>query len=183
MDFTLILPVSFLLILISIKFLFTKSTRKLNLPPSPAYSLPFIGHLHLLKHPVQRTLLSLSQSLGNTPIFHLRLGNRLVYVVSSHAVAEECFTRNDVVLANRPELIMGKHVAYDSTIMIAAPYGDHWRNLRRVAAVEIFSSLRVVTFMSIRKDEIRRLISHLSRNSLHVRHFYIFINFFLFFAV
>ncbi|KAG2245467.1 hypothetical protein Bca52824_092701 [Brassica carinata] len=64
MDFTLILPVSFLLILISIKFLFTKSTRKLNLPPSPAYSLPFIGHLHLLKHPVQRTLLSLSVTQG-----------------------------------------------------------------------------------------------------------------------
>ena len=119
----------------------------------------------------------------DTPIFHLRLGNRLVYVVSSHCVAEECFTRNDVVLANRPELIMGKHVAYDSTIMIAASYGDHWRNLRRVAAVEIFSSHRVNTFMSIRKDEIRRLISHLSRNSLHVRHFYIFINLFLFFPV
>ncbi|KAG2239367.1 hypothetical protein Bca52824_091798 [Brassica carinata] len=167
MDFNPILLLSFLLILISIKFLFKNSTRKLNLPPSPAYSLPFIGHLYLLKHPVQRTLLSLSQSLGDTPIFHLRLGNRLVYVVSSYSVAEECFTRNDVVLANRPELIMGKHVAYDSTIMIAAPYGDHWRNLRRVAAVEIFSSLRVVTFMSIRKDEIRRLISHLSRNSLH----------------
>ncbi|KAF8054304.1 hypothetical protein N665_1332s0016 [Sinapis alba] len=168
MDFTPILLLSLLLIfLISIKFLFKNSTRKLNLPPSPAYSLPFIGHLHLLKHPVQRTLLSLSQSLGNTPIFHLRLGNRLVYVVSSHAVAEECFTRNDVVLANRPELIIGKHVAYNSTIMISSSYGDHWRNLRRIATVEIFSSHRVSTFVSIRKDEIRRLITHLSRNSLH----------------
>ncbi|KAG2245465.1 hypothetical protein Bca52824_092699 [Brassica carinata] len=139
MDFNPILLLSFLLILISIKFLFKNSTRKLNLPPSPAYSLPFIGHLYLLKHPVQRTLLSLSITrrysyLPPPP------RNRLVYVVSSYSVAEECFTRNDVVLANRPELIMGKHVAYDSTIMIAAPYGDHWRNLRRVAAVEIFSS-------------------------------------------
>nr|QWK52303.1 cytochrome P450 81D5 [Isatis tinctoria] len=168
MDFTQILLLSFLLLFISIKFLFTNSTRKLNLPPSPAYSLPFIGHLHLLKHPVHQTFLSLSQSLGNTPIFHLRLGNRLVYVVSSHSVAEECFTRNDVVLANRPELIIGKHVAYNSSVMIAASYGDHWRNLRRIAAVEIiFSSHRVSTFMSIREDEIRRLITRFSRNSLH----------------
>ncbi|CAH8315336.1 unnamed protein product [Eruca vesicaria subsp. sativa] len=167
MDFTPILLVSFLLILISIKFLFKNSTRKLNLPPSPAYSLPFIGHLHLLKHPVHRTFLSLSQSLGDTPIIHLRLGNRLVYVISSHSLAEECFTRNDIVLANRPELIIGKQVTYNSTIVIAAPYGDHWRNLRRIGAVEIFSTHRVNTFASIRKDEIRRLITHLSRNSLH----------------
>ncbi|CAH2076254.1 unnamed protein product [Thlaspi arvense] len=167
MAFTQILLLSFIFILTSIKFLFTKSNRKLNLPPSPSYSLPVIGHLHLLKNPIHQTFLSLSQSLGNTPIFHLRLGNRLVYVISSHSLAEECFTKNDVVLANRPQLIMGKHIAYDSTIMIAASYGDHWRNLRRIAAIEIFSSHRISTFMSIRRDEIRRLITHLLRNSSH----------------
>ncbi|ESQ30928.1 hypothetical protein EUTSA_v10011421mg [Eutrema salsugineum] len=168
MDFTqILLLISFIFIFFSIKLFFTNSIRKLNLPPSPAYSLPVIGHLHLLKNPIHRTFLSISKSLGNTPIFHLHLGNRLVYVISSHSITEECFTRNDVVLANRPELIMGKHIAYDSTIMIAASYGDHWRNLRRIAAVEIFSSQRISTFMSVRKDEIRQLITHLSRNSVN----------------
>uniref|UniRef100_A0A1J3G4Q4 Cytochrome P450 81D11 n=1 Tax=Noccaea caerulescens TaxID=107243 RepID=A0A1J3G4Q4_NOCCA len=167
MDSTRIFLLSFIFLLISIKFLFTKLNRKPNLPPSPGYSLPVIGHLHLLKQPLHRTLFSLSQSLGNAPIFHLRFGNRLVYVISSHSIAEECFTTNDVVLANRPYMIMGEHVGYDSTNMISSPYGDHWRNLRRIAAVEIFSSHRISTFMSIRKDEIRRLITHLSTNSLH----------------
>ncbi|EOA16499.1 hypothetical protein CARUB_v10004657mg [Capsella rubella] len=167
MDISQILLLSFLFLSISIKILLTKSNRKPNLPPSPAYPLPFIGHLHLLKQPVHRTFLSISQSLGNAPIFHLRLGNCLVYVITSQSVAEECFTKNDIVLANRPELIMGKHVGYNSTNMISSPYGDHWRNLRRIAAVEIFSSHRISTFMSIRKDEIRRLITLLSRDSLH----------------
>ncbi|KAG7540043.1 Cytochrome P450 superfamily [Arabidopsis thaliana x Arabidopsis arenosa] len=167
MDITQILLLSFLFLSISIKLLLTKSNRKPNLPPSPAYPLPVIGHLHLLKQPVHRTFLSISQSLGNAPIFHLRLGNRLVYVISSHSIAEECFTKNDVVLANRPDIIMAKHVGYNFTNMIAAPYGDHWRNLRRIAAVEIFSSHRISTFKSIRKDEIRRLITLLSRDSLH----------------
>ncbi|CAN8290294.1 unnamed protein product [Cochlearia groenlandica] len=170
MDLTqLISLVSFIFIFVfSIKkFLFTKPNRKLNLPPSPVYSIPVIGHLHLPKNPVHKTFLSISKSLGNTPIFHLRLGNRLVYVVSSHAVAQECFTVNDVVLANRPKLIMAKHLSYNSTVMIVAPYGDHWRNLRRIASVEIFSSHRINSFMSIRKDEIRRLITHLARDSLH----------------
>lgn len=172
MDFTRIFLLSFIFLLISIKFLFTKLNRKPNLPPSPGYSLPVIGHLHLLKQPLHRTLFSLSQSLGDAPIFHLRLGNRLVYVISSHSIAEECFTTNDVVLANRPYMIMGEHVGYDNTNMISSPYGDHWRNLRRIAAVEIFSSHRISTFMSIRKDEIRRLITHLSTNSLHVTQFF-----------
>ncbi|XP_010446677.1 PREDICTED: cytochrome P450 81D11-like [Camelina sativa] len=167
MDITQSLLLSFLFLVISIKLLLTKSNRNLNLPPSPAYPLPVIGHLHLLKQPVHRTFLSISQSLGNAPIFHLRLGNRLVYVISSRSVAEECFTKNDIVLANRPDIIMAKHVGYNSTNMIAAPYGDHWRNLRRIATVEIFSSHRISTFMSIRKDEIRRLITLLSRDSLH----------------
>ncbi|CAN8328311.1 unnamed protein product [Cochlearia groenlandica] len=167
MELTQLLLVSIIIIFISIKFLFKKPNRKLNLPPCPVYTLPVIGHLHLLKNPIHKTLLSISRSLKDTPIFHLRLGNRLVYVISSRSIAEECFTLNDVVLANRPELIMGKHVAYNSSIMIAASYGDHWRNLRRVAAVEILSSHRINTFMSIRKDEIRRLITHLSTDSLH----------------
>lgn len=176
MDITQILLLSFLFLSISIKLLLTKSNRKPNLPPSPAYPLPVIGHLHLLKQPVHRKFHSISQSLGNAPIFHLRLGNRLVYVISSHSIAEECFTKNDVVLANRPDIIMAKHVGYNFTNMIAAPYGDHWRNLRRIAAVEIFSSHRVSTFKSIRKDEIQRLITLLSRDSLHVTpsYFYIF---------
>ncbi|CAA7051931.1 unnamed protein product [Microthlaspi erraticum] len=160
----LILSLFFLLFL-SLKFLFGTRQRKLNLPPSPSRPFPVIGHLHLLKLPLHRRFLSLSQSLDGAPIFSLRLGTRLVFVVSSHSIAEECFTKNDVVLANRPEFIVGKHIGYNSTTMAAAGYGDSWRNLRRIGAIEVFSSLRLNSFSSIRKDEIQRLILCLSKNS------------------
>ncbi|WZZ76905.1 hypothetical protein YC2023_088275 [Brassica napus] len=149
------------------RFLLTRSNRKLKLPPSPAISLPVLGHLHLFKTPLHRWFLTLSKSIGNAPIFHLRLGNRLVYVVTSRSIAEECFTENDVVLANRPKFIVSKHVGYDATHLLSAPYGDHWRNLRRIAAVELLSTQRLNSFLYIRKDEIRRLISRLSRDSFH----------------
>ncbi|CAA7035870.1 unnamed protein product [Microthlaspi erraticum] len=155
---------SVLFIVLSLRFLIGRLKRKPNLPPSPAWALPVIGHLRLLKPPIYRTFHSISQSLGDAPIFSLRLGNRLVFVNSSHSIAEECFTKNDVVLANRPKFIIAKHVAYDYTTVIAAPYGDHWRNLRRIGSVEIFSNHRLNSFLSIRKDEIRRLILRLSRN-------------------
>ncbi|XP_018717925.2 cytochrome P450 81E8 [Eucalyptus grandis] len=71
-----------------------------NLPPGPP-SLPIIGHLHLLKFPLHRTLYNLSNEHG--PIMSLWFGVRHIMVVSSLPLAEECFTKNDIVLANRPK--------------------------------------------------------------------------------
>ncbi|KAG8378974.1 hypothetical protein BUALT_Bualt07G0040200 [Buddleja alternifolia] len=144
-------------------FKFSSTRRKRNLPPSPATALPLIGHLHLLKFPLHRTYQNLSQKLG--PIFSLRFGNRLVVVVSSPAIVEECFTKNDVVLASRPRLILGKYVSYNYTSLILSPYGDHWRNLRRLTTIEVFSSNRLNAFQSIRQDEIRLLLEKIYRNS------------------
>nr|QWK52412.1 cytochrome P450 81D7 [Isatis tinctoria]WIL00234.1 cytochrome p450 81d7 [Isatis tinctoria] len=152
---------------ISLKLLFGKRHNKFNLPPSPARPLPLIGHLHLLKQPLHRTFHSFSQSFGGAPIFSLRLGNRLAVVVSSYSVTEECFTKNDIVLANRPEFIVGKYIEYNFTTMTSAPYGDHWRNLRRISTLEIFSSHKLNGFLSVRKDEIRHLLLRLSKNSQH----------------
>ncbi|KAG2261288.1 hypothetical protein Bca52824_068367 [Brassica carinata] len=133
---------------LSLTLFFGTRRRKLNLPPSPAWSFPVIGHLHLLKMPLQQSFLSLSKSLGGASIFSLRLGcSRLVFVVSSHSVAEECFTKNDIVFANRPEFIFAKHMGYNCTTMVSAPYGDNWRNFRRIGAIEIFSSLRLDSFL------------------------------------
>ena len=176
MEFTVIETLLyFLLIFITIRFLFKRSGRKLNLPPSPAFSFPVIGHLHLLKPPIHRRFLSLSlspQDMLPYSTFALETAT-----CTSHALAEECFTKNDIVLSDRPELLMGKHVGYNSTNMLSAASGDHWRNLRRIATIEILSSQRLNAFLCIRKDEIQRLMSRLSRGSLHVSFFLLYIGF------
>ncbi|XP_022959856.1 isoflavone 2'-hydroxylase-like [Cucurbita moschata] len=133
-----------------------------NLPPTPP-SIPIIGHLHLLKPPVHRSLLTLSQKYG--PVLSLRFGSRLVVVVSSIDAAEECFTKNDVVFANRPDFAVSKCLSYNHTTLGAAPYGDHWRKLRRVSALEILSANRLNTNSAIRRDEVRRLANKLSQTS------------------
>ncbi|XVF39855.1 hypothetical protein PTKIN_Ptkin01aG0066000 [Pterospermum kingtungense] len=60
-----------------------------------------------------------------------------------------------------PLLLASKHMNYDSTTIGAAPYGHHWRNLRRIAAVEIFSTSRLNMFLSIRQDEVKYLLRNL----------------------
>ncbi|XP_050266029.1 cytochrome P450 81Q32-like isoform X1 [Quercus robur] len=130
------------------------TTIKKNLPPSPP-SLPFIGHLHLFKQPIQRSLQTLSQNYGN--ILLLRCGSRTVLLVSSPSAAEDCFTTNDVVFANRPRSLANDHFTYNYSVVSVAPYGDLWRNLRRILTLEILSSSRINAFSSVRQEEVKLL--------------------------
>ncbi|CAB4284166.1 unnamed protein product [Prunus armeniaca] len=58
---------------------------------------------------------------------------------------------------------MGKYMSYNYTTIAASQYGDHWRNLRLIGAIEIFSSTRINTFSNIRKDEVKHLLLKLSQ--------------------
>ena len=133
-----------------------------NLPPTPYPMLPLIGHLYLLKKPLHRTFAKISDRHG--PILFFRFGSRPVLIVSSHSAAEECFTKNDVVFADRPRLIAGKYLGYNYTSIGTACYGDHWRNLRRICTSEILSSNRLQMLSGNRSDEIRTLICGLFKN-------------------
>ncbi|KAL0343514.1 UNVERIFIED_CONTAM: cytochrome [Sesamum angustifolium] len=86
-------------------------------------------------------------------------------IVTSPAIVEECFTKNDLVLANRPLNHVGKYVGYNYTSLVASPYGEHWRNLRRLTTLEVFATTRLNMFQSIRHDEVRLMLKRLYRNS------------------
>ncbi|KAL5726399.1 hypothetical protein ACHQM5_009445 [Ranunculus cassubicifolius] len=152
-----------LLAIVIYKFFFQAKSNSPKLPPSPPGGRPFLGHLHLLQNPLHRTLHNLSLKHG--PIISLRLGSRLAIVASSPAAIEECFTKNDANFANRPHSTLHRHMGYNYTALVSANYGDHWRNLRKLCSVEIFSPARLNMFRSIREEEIRRLLSSLRNTS------------------
>lgn len=149
-----------ILFLLTLKFLFL--TRRLkDLPPGPP-PLPIFGNLRQLKHPLHRTLHRLSQKHGQ--VFSLWFGSQFVVVVSSPSVVQECFTKNDTIFANRPPLLAGKHIGYNYTAVTVAPYGDHWRNVRRIISLDVLSTHRLNSFLGIRRDEIKRLVRTLAQN-------------------
>ncbi|CAN1776219.1 Cytochrome P450 81Q32 [Linum perenne] len=134
-----------------------------NLPPSPFPSLPIIGHLHLLRRPLHRSLSQISAQHG--PLVLLQFGLRRVLLISSPALAQDCFTKNDVVFANRPWMAVGRRLAYNCTTLAWAPYGDHWRNLRRIASTHLLSSHRIQSLSEIRANEVKTLIRWLGKSS------------------
>ncbi|XP_018717927.2 cytochrome P450 81E8-like [Eucalyptus grandis] len=87
-----------------------------------------------------------------------------VVVVSSLPLAEECFTKNDIMLTNCPQLSFGKHIAYDHTTLNALPYGAEWRNLRKIATTEVLSAHSLNILSCIRRDEVDWLMLRLVRN-------------------
>ncbi|KAJ8541159.1 hypothetical protein K7X08_001975 [Anisodus acutangulus] len=135
-----------------------------NLPPRPFPALPFIGHLYLLGKPFHRALFKVSNRYGS--VVFLQFGSRPVLLVSSPSAAEECFTKNDIIFANRPDFLSGKYFGYNFTSLAWSSYGEHWRNLRRISSLEVLSSYRIQTLSSIRSDEINYLIRRLFRVSI-----------------
>ncbi|RDX67262.1 Isoflavone 3'-hydroxylase, partial [Mucuna pruriens] len=140
----------------------TQSRRLKNLPPGPS-TLPIIGNLHHLKPPIHRTFSALSQTYGD--IISLWFGSRLVVVVSDPSLVQECFAKNDLVLANRPRFLAGKYLFYNYTTLGSASYGDHWRNLRRITTIDVLSTHRLNSFLGIRRDETKRLVSKLGQDA------------------
>ncbi|CAL5332493.1 unnamed protein product [Camellia sinensis] len=139
------------------------SPQKPNLPPSPL-SLPIIGHLHLLKTPLHLSLKTLSDRHG--PLLSLRFGCRPTVVVSSPSTAEQFFTHhNDIAFANRPKSLASKHLGYNGTAIGFIPYGDLWRNLRRVTTIQIFSSTSLHHSSAVRIEEIRFIAGKMFRAS------------------
>ncbi|KAL6637902.1 hypothetical protein ACP70R_025474 [Stipagrostis hirtigluma subsp. patula] len=131
-----------------------------HLPPSPP-AIPFLGHLHLVKASFHASLLRLAARHG--PVFSMRLGSRRAVVVSSPECARECFTEHDVVFANRPRLPSQMLVSADGASLGTASYGPHWRNLRRVAAVQLLSAHRVDCMSGVIAAEVRAMVRRLHR--------------------
>ncbi|CAI0456065.1 unnamed protein product [Linum tenue] len=105
-----------------------------TLPPGPR-KLPILGNLHNLIGPTlpHRRLMELAVEHG--PLMQLQLGETSTVVVSS------------------PE--NGRDIAF-------GPYGDYWRQMRKICVVELLSPKRVRSFGPIRAQEVNELVRSIS---------------------
>ncbi|XP_019194287.1 PREDICTED: cytochrome P450 71D10-like [Ipomoea nil] len=154
----------FLFLYLLAKLLKSQNSRtQKTLPPGPR-KLPGIGNMHqLLGSQTHQILADLAAKHG--PLMHLQLGLVSTVVVSSPQVAEEVMKTKDIIFAQRPYLLASRILSYDSTNICFSPCGDYWRQLRRISTVELLSTKRVLSFRSIREEEMFNLMASISSSN------------------
>ena len=129
------------------------------LPPSPP-GLPIIGNIHqLARGHHHRKLQALAKQHGD--IFLLRLGTVPTVVISSASMAEEVLKKQDHVFCGRPQQRTARGILYDCRDVGFSPYGERWRQLRRIAVVHLLSVKRVDSLRALRAEEVASLVARI----------------------
>ncbi|KAF8096385.1 hypothetical protein N665_0309s0012 [Sinapis alba] len=132
---------------------------KWNLPPSPP-RFPVIGNLHQIGKLPHRSLQHLAQRYG--PVLLLHFGFVPVVVVSSKEAAEEVLRTHDLDCCSRPKLVGTRLLSRDFKDIAFTPYGEEWKERRKLAVRELFSLKKVQSFRYIREEECNFLVKKLS---------------------
>ncbi|XBI50956.1 hypothetical protein VPH35_033554 [Triticum aestivum] len=132
--------------------------RKPRLPPGP-WTLPIIGSLHqvasVLPH---RRMMDLSRRYG--PLMHLMLGEVPTVIVSSAEAAALVMKTNDLAFAGRPHSATLDIFSCGGSGIVFAPYGDPWRQMRKVCTMELLSSKQVRRMDGIRPEQVGNLLRY-----------------------
>uniref|UniRef100_A0A803PF52 Cytochrome P450 n=1 Tax=Cannabis sativa TaxID=3483 RepID=A0A803PF52_CANSA len=153
------------LLLIFICYHLKKSSSSTNsgpiLAPEAAGAWPIIGHLHLFggKNLTHKTLGAMADKDG--PIFTIKLGSHKVVVVNNGEIAKDCLTTHDMAFSTRPTIVASKLLGYNYAMFGFAPYGDYWREMRKIATVELLSNQRLDLLKHIWSSEVDTWASEL----------------------
>lgn len=122
---------------------------------------PILGHLQLLlgSQGPHRTLGALADTYG--PLFTIKLGSRNALVLSNWEMAEECFTKIDLAISDRPTLETTQHMTYNGAMFFQAPYGPYLREIKKITNLEILSNHQVEKLQPYRVMVVRTSIKEL----------------------
>ncbi|KAE8124347.1 hypothetical protein FH972_019245 [Carpinus fangiana] len=150
-------PLLSLVFVIPFLYVFKRSRSvKPNLPPSPP-KLPIIGNLHQLGTLPHRSLQALSNKYG--PLMFLYIGSAPTLVVSSAEMAREMMKTHDIIFSNRPQSIAAKILLYGCKDVGFSPYGEYWRQARKISVLELLSIKSVQSFQYVKEEEVEVLIN------------------------
>lgn len=153
----MLLILSSLLLLLVLMQISKRSSKLKYLPPGPE-KLPLIGNLHhMIGSLPHHRLRDLAKTYGS--IFHLQLGEMSVVTISSPDLAKEVFKTHELAFAQRPLFSYVEMSIFPSPTFL--PYGEEWRQLRKIFVMELLGGQRVRSFKSIREEETRNLISYI----------------------
>jgi cytochrome P450 len=143
------------------KKLYANTKRAAPAPPEATGAWPLLGHLHLLggPQPAHITLGNMAEKHG--PLFTMKLGVHRALIVSSCDIAKECLTTNDKAFADRPKYLAPELMGYNFAMFGFSPYGPYWRQVRKIATLELLSNHRLKMLSSVQESEVEASIKEI----------------------
>ncbi|KAL8130466.1 hypothetical protein V2J09_019621 [Rumex salicifolius] len=136
------------------------SQRTLKLPPGPK-PWPILGNIFHLTNKPHHALAALSSIHG--PLMTLHLGSVRTVVISSSDVAKDAFSNHDLALSSRhaPDATLALNHRHHS--MVWLPVAHQWRNLRKLAAIQLFSTKRLDSSENLRRIKVLELVDYVGQ--------------------
>ncbi|CAN6209065.1 unnamed protein product [Urochloa humidicola] len=119
-------------------------------------ALPLIGHLHLIRPPPHRAFDRIVARYG--PLVYLRLGPSTHCVVAGTADAARDLLKFEASIPERPLTAVTRHLAYDDAGFAFAPYGQHWRFMKRLCMSELLGPRTVEQLRPVREAELAAVL-------------------------
>ncbi|KAI0341497.1 cytochrome P450 [Trametopsis cervina] len=132
-----------------------------RIPPGPLMRRPFLPD-----YP-ERTLHAWAQKYG--PLYSFYLGNQLYVVVSDAVIARELLVNNGAIFSSRKQYFVKNQTILRGRAITAAPYGETWRNHRKIAA-QLLTAKAIAGYADVLDYESRIMIRSLYKESMDGTH-------------
>lgn len=155
------ISVIILSIFIFIRYL-RRQERSLNHPPGPL-GWPIVGNLFQLGPQPHKDFIKLHKIYG--PLVRLRFASVNVVTTNSPEIIKEFINNQDEIFANRPQTMATNYLAYSGRDIALAPYGPHWKNMRRICMEHLLTSKRLESFQNHRSEEAQYMVHSVWKRS------------------
>ncbi|XP_056859946.1 cytochrome P450 71B26-like [Raphanus sativus] len=95
----------------------------------------------------------------------LKLGKVPTVFLSSSETARQALKDHDLACCGRPRLAGPRDLSYNCLDINFSPFDDYWKDIRKLAVQELFSTKRVHSIQPIKDEEVKKLINSLAESA------------------
>ncbi|KAL0542166.1 hypothetical protein IC582_022259 [Cucumis melo] len=148
-------PLLFIFLFISALLWLRSKFRQSPLPPGPR-GLPLVGYLPFLSTNLHHNFADLAKIYG--PIFKLRLGAKLCFVLTSPSSINEVLRHHETVFDNRDATVSARLCTYGGSDIVFSQNEGDWKKLRKIFARKMLSKANLDASYPLRRQEVRKII-------------------------